>query len=110
MLQFILLSTLVIHGLIHFIGFGEAFQLLPTPQFTRHVSKLFGILWLGAGLIFLVVFVLAILQLSGWWYFLLAASITSQILIILYWHDAKYGSIPNIILVMIFLIHQFELI
>ncbi|NOS93488.1 MAG: hypothetical protein HOP30_16325 [Cyclobacteriaceae bacterium] len=105
MLNFIMYSTLLIHGLIHFIGFGEAFQLLPTPQFTRHVSKSFGIFWLGIGMLFLLVFVLAMLQLSGWWYVLLATVAFSQALILIYWHDAKYGSIPNALLVVIYVMN-----
>jgi hypothetical protein len=109
MLNFILFSTLLIHGLIHFIGFGEAFQLLPTPQFTRHVSKAFGIIWLGDGILFLVVLALAFFNVSGWWIALLITTVVSQLLIILYWHDAKYGSIPNAILLTIFLLHHFQI-
>lgn len=105
MLNFIMYSTLLIHGLIHFIGFGEAFQLLPTPQFTKHVSKFYGVFWLGAGLMFLLVFVMALLHLNGWGYVLLATVAFSQALIIIYWHDAKYGSIPNTVLIAIYVMN-----
>ncbi len=105
MLNFIMYSTLLIHGLIHFIGFGEAFQLLPTPQFTKHVSKFYGVIWLGAGLMFLVVFAIALLQLNGWVYILLSTIALSQLLILIYWHDAKYGTIPNAVLLGIYLVN-----
>lgn len=102
MLNFIMYSTLLIHGLIHFIGFGEAFQLLPTPQFTKHVSKFYGVIWLGVGLMFLLVFVIGLLHINN---VLHATVACSQALIIIYWHDAKYGSIPNAVLIAIYVIN-----
>ncbi len=101
MIYFTLYGILIIHGLIHLIGFAEAFQLMPIAQFTRHVSRLAGILWLGGSLFFIGVLILAVLQISVVWIALLAAITISQGLIIGYWHDAKYGSIPNAILLII---------
>jgi hypothetical protein len=104
MLNFIIYGTLLVHGLIHFIGFGEAFQLLPTPQFTRNVSKGAGISWLTVGFLFLMVLVMGFLQFNGWWFALITTVALSQILIVIYWHDAKFGTIPNVLLTVMFLI------
>lgn len=54
---FILL--VVIHALIHLLGFLKAFQLAEINQLTQHISKPMGLLWLLA----LILFLAAIIQL-----------------------------------------------
>lgn len=101
MLLFLLYAIVLIHGLIHLIGFGEAFNMLQTPQFTRHVTRVAGILWLAATFFFMASLILILIQNKNWWIVLLVSSIFSQTLVLVYWHDAKYGTIPNIILIVV---------
>ncbi|MFM8759400.1 MAG: hypothetical protein ACKODS_07640, partial [Methylophilaceae bacterium] len=53
MIQFLLYSIIAVHGLIHLIGFAEAFRLMPTAQFTKNISKPVGVAWLLACVLFL---------------------------------------------------------
>ena len=49
----ILAFVLVVHGLIHLLGFARAFGLADLPQLTQPISPLFGTLWLIATFLFL---------------------------------------------------------
>ncbi|NLC06470.1 MAG: hypothetical protein GX755_00645 [Syntrophomonadaceae bacterium] len=89
-----------IHGLIHLMGFIKAFELAKINQLTMSISKPMGILWLAAASLFLTIALLSLLQKDWWWIPALLAVILSQILIIMYWSDAKYGTIPNLIILL----------
>lgn len=104
MLKIFLLIILFIHGMIHILGFLKAFQLAEINQLTQHISKPMGILWLLA---FILLFAAAIQFISNhdlWWITGLTAVILSQILIIIFWQDAKFGTIPNIIILLVAII------
>ena len=45
--------VLVIHGLIHLLGFAKAFGLADLPQLTQPVPSVLGLLWLLAAFLFL---------------------------------------------------------
>ncbi|NLK52242.1 MAG: hypothetical protein GX295_07335 [Syntrophomonadaceae bacterium] len=87
-----------IHGLVHLMGFVKAFDLAKISQFTLIISKPIGILWLISAFLFLSISILFFLNKDWWWIPALLAVILSQILIIRYWPDAKYGTIPNLII------------
>lgn len=95
---------LCVHGLIHMLGFLKAFELSGTKELTLPVSKPLGILWLAAFISFAVVAVMFSLQSNYWWLFGFVAIILSQILIILFWRDAKFGTMVNILVLVIALI------
>ncbi|MCA4900181.1 MAG: DUF6544 family protein [Bacteroidota bacterium] len=101
MLKFLLYTIIIIHGLIHLIGFAEAFRWMPTPQFTKHISPAAGISWLLTALLFLVAVGLLTAGQREWWQVLTAAILVSQFLIFLFWHDAKWGTLPNVILILV---------
>ena len=54
-----LVLLLVVHGLIHFMGFLKAFGLAEMPQLAGPISRPLGALWLAAGL--------AMLAAAGLW-------------------------------------------
>ncbi|PTM06752.1 MAG: hypothetical protein DA407_11385 [Bacteroidetes bacterium] len=92
---------LLIHGVIHLIGFFKAFQLTEITQLTQHISKPIGILWLFTALLFVFSTVLFLFK-KEWWFVIAMAAVTlSQILIIVYWQEAKFGTIANVIILMI---------
>lgn len=101
MLKIFLLIILFIHGLIHILGFLKAFQLAEINQLTQHISKPMGILWLIALILFFVSAIQFISNHNLWWITGLAAVILSQVLIFLFWQDAKFGTIPNIIILIV---------
>lgn len=92
------LILLILHGLLHLVGFYRAYVKGKVVNLSRHISKPFGVLWMLSGVLFLFAAVLVILKLAWWPYFALAAVIISQTLITLFWKEAKYGTLLNIII------------
>ncbi|WP_276974379.1 DUF6544 family protein [Flavobacterium filum] len=98
MLRIIFLLLLTFHGLIHLMGFAKAFQYAEMKQLTIAISKPVGLMWLMATLLFVTTAILFLFKKDYWVIFSIAAVVISQIVIILSWHDAKYGTIANIII------------
>jgi hypothetical protein len=90
---------LAIHGLIHLIGFAKAFGYGNITQLTKEITKPIGLLWLTTTLLFVVATILFVLKKDGWSILAIIAAIISQVLIISVWQDAKFGTIPNLIIV-----------
>lgn len=98
MLRAILLILLILHGLIHLMGFSKAFQLAPMSQLTQPIGKPTGILWLAATVMLLLTAVVLALDKNWWWQLSIAAIALSQIAIVTSWRDARFGTIINMIL------------
>jgi len=93
----ILAIIIAFHGIIHFMGFAKAFNLMEISQLTQQIPKPAGVLWLIAGLLFVLVAVLFFFNKDWWWMPAMVAIILSQALIVISWQDAKFGTIANII-------------
>lgn len=93
--------VLLVHGLIHLIGFAKAFQLARIDQLSMSISKPLGLVWLLTGIFFIVTFALAILKKEWWPILAIIAIVVSQVLIIIFWKDVKFGTIANIIILMV---------
>ncbi|WP_430402486.1 hypothetical protein [Fluviicola sp.] len=89
---------LVLHGAIHVMGFVKAFDILPVKQLNQSISKPFGILWLMACLLCFTSALLLLIKVNEWWVVGLSAILVSQILIIRFWKDAKFGTIANAVI------------
>lgn len=88
---------IVIHGLIHLLGFLKAFDLAEVEELKMPINKVSGMIWLLASFLFIV---MSILYLGGSPYYIgvgVTAVTLSQALIWKDWKDAKLGTIPNII-------------
>lgn len=96
--KIILSFVIVVHGLIHLLGFVKAYDLASVEQLTEDISKTTGLIWLLTSVLFLVTVFLYFTQNDVWWVVGLVAVIISQVLIILSWSDAKYGTIANVII------------
>lgn len=92
--------VLLVHGLIHLMGFAKAFQLAQIDQLSMSISKPLGLVWLLTGILFIVTFALAFLKEDGWPILAIIGVVVSQVLIIIFWKDAKFGTIANIIILM----------
>ncbi|MFN7117227.1 MAG: DUF6544 family protein [Saprospiraceae bacterium] len=88
---------LLLHALIHIMGFVKAFKLADIQQLTLPISKTAGMLWLLSALLFIITIVLLIIKNDMWWMVAIPAVVLSQLLIFQVWQDAKYGTIINII-------------
>jgi hypothetical protein len=103
-MRFILLVIIIIHGLIHILGFIKAFELAEVNQLTHSISKPVGVFWLITTLLFIFTAVIYFFCKEWWWIACLVAVIISQILIILSWSDAKFGTIANVILLLVIIV------
>ena len=99
MLRIIISLLVVIHGLIHLMGFVKAFEIAEVSQLTREISRPLGIVWLLTSLLFAIVAILLFINKEWWWIPALPAFLVSQILIITTWQDAKFGTILNLIII-----------
>jgi hypothetical protein len=99
----------LIHGLIHLMGFAKAFHYANFSQLTKEISKPLGILWFLAGSIFLFCIAIFLLKNDSWVYFALIALVLSQILIFIYWQDARFGTIANVLILLLTIIGFFEI-
>jgi hypothetical protein len=92
---------ILFHALIHLLGFLKGFQILELKEFTLSISKSMGLIWLGATLILISAAILFVIDHPLWWLFAFSGIVFSQILIVVFWTDAKFGSIPNALILMV---------
>ncbi|MFH5833649.1 hypothetical protein ACG2F4_11730 [Halalkalibaculum sp. DA3122] len=101
-MRIIFLVILFLHGLIHLMGFVKAFQLAEIEQLTLPISQSSGLLWLFTCILMLSSGVAYLLKTEWWWIITLLAVAISQVLIFMYWQDAKAGTLANL-LILIFI-------
>lgn len=100
---------LLIHGFIHIIGFVLEFGLGKSKQLENAILILLVnnpnkyVVFLGLPALILFVFAaISFLLKKEWWYQVaIPAVVFSQLLIILNWHDAKFGTIANVIITIV---------
>lgn len=100
-LKIIFTIIVLVHGLIHFLGFVKAFGLAEVPQLKQTISQFTGTIWLISGLAFLIVAITLWLYPDKWWQFGIIAVVISQIIIFTSWQDAKFGTVFNIIVLLV---------
>src|SRR5690606_32297510 len=98
------LLLVLFHGLIHVLGFVKGFELSEVKALTLPVSKPQGVVWLVAAFLFLTYGVLYLLNSRYAWLPGLVAVVLSQLLIVLFWKEAKFGTIPNGIILVVSLV------
>lgn len=92
---FILL--IILHGLIHLLGFVKGMGWATIKALTLPIAPWQGILWLLAALLLLGTALALITHNPLWWIPALLGIVVSQTLILGAWYDAKWGTIPNLI-------------
>jgi hypothetical protein len=100
-MKWIVLIVVFLHGLIHLAGFIKGFNFMKMKDLTIPISKPMGLLWLSSVFLFLIYGILSIANYRYAWLIGLVAVVISQILVILFWKDAKFGSIPNLIIMVL---------
>lgn len=105
MLRIFFMLLILIHGLIHLLGFVKEFGLANVEQlkgktliaFSGSSAYAIGILWLLTAILFLLSGILFFIKKDWWWMIGAVTVLLSQSLIILYWQDAKFGTLANFI-------------
>ncbi len=98
MLRYIFIIVVCLHGLIHFMGFAKAFGYGDIKNLHMDIAKPVGAAWMATAFLFIIVTILLFMKNSSWWMLAIPAVILSQIVIIMSWQDAKFGTIANIII------------
>lgn len=88
---------LIIHALIHLLGFIKGFGINNVAALTLPISKSMGLLWLLSTILLLLYVLTYMAGNKNDWLIGLVAVVVSQVLIVLFWSDAKFGTIPNVI-------------
>jgi hypothetical protein len=100
MLKFVFAFILLIHGLVHFMGFAKAFCYDNITQLTKNISKPSGVFWFLTADLFIIATALFLLKKDIWIVVTVIAAIISQILISIAWKDAKSRTIANILILL----------
>jgi hypothetical protein len=87
-----------IHGLIHLLGPTKAFGWAHVEQLRTPISPLGGALWLVAATLLVGAAIGFALDTHWWWWLGLPGLVLSQVLITQSWSDAKFGTIPNLLI------------
>jgi hypothetical protein len=99
MMRWFLVVLLLVHGAIHVMGFVKAFDVADLPQLTQPISRGMGLAWASAALAVLATAALVVAGSRSWWGPGAAAAVMlSQVVIVSAWSDAKFWTIPNILL------------
>lgn len=88
----------LIHGLIHMLGFVKAMQWAPLNEIKKTITPALGWIWLLTAIILIGFSMLLFLNSSWAWVLGLLGVLCSQILIFTTWSDTKYGTLPNILI------------
>lgn len=97
-MRWLLVGLLLIHGLIHVMGFLKAFGHAELPQLKGDISKPWGVAWLLATLLLIGCAVLVLGGWSPWRPWVVLALLVSQAVIVRAWQDAKAGTVANLLL------------
>lgn len=103
-MRILLIIIIFIHGVLHVPGFVKAFGMAELPQLPHPISRVHGVLWAVAGLLFITTAVLFLNYNKWWWLVSVVALILSQYLIISDWEDAGLGTALNIVILLITII------
>ena len=97
-MRIVLTIFIGIHGMIHLFGFFKAFGLAEFKAISQAISKATGSCWFLTFLLFTITAILLLIHSDHWWVYGLMAVVISQILIFIFWSDAKFGTLANVII------------
>lgn len=101
MTKYFFAFLILLHGLIHFMGFSKAFGYGNITQLTKEIVKPAGFFWFTTAVLFILASALLLAKKNTWSVVAIIAAVISQVLIITEWKDAKFGTIANITILLI---------
>ena len=102
-MKYVFAIILYIHGFIHLIGFAKSYYFTDVNKQVLGIPKPIGAIWLLVFIMF-IVSASSFLTNKKWFYITFIAVCISQVLIILAWEDAKFGTIANVIILIVAII------
>ncbi|MEZ2414608.1 DUF6544 family protein [Muriicola sp. E247] len=100
-MKLLLAILLLVHGLIHLLGFLKAFGIGQYPMFSVQIGRVHGLIWLLSFFLLLLTALTMYFNHKLWPWLGLLAILISQILIVISWADAKYGTWVNLLLLLV---------
>jgi hypothetical protein len=100
-MKYLFTFIIFIHGLIHLMGFTKAYGYANISQLTKEISKPAGFFWLVATILFITAATMFFLKKESWPVLAIVAVVISQVLIIMVWKDAKFGTIANAVILLV---------
>ncbi len=98
MLRYFFALIVFIHAIIHLAGFAKASGYDTLQQIKKLPSKKKRIAWLLTAVFFFIAVACYLWQQEVWWLPASIAVLVSQVLIVLKWKEAKFGTIVNVII------------
>lgn len=98
MLRYLLFAVLMLHGAIHLAGLFT-----PVAGRVMAIDRAPGIYWAACSALFGLTSLLLILHEKHWVWVALLAALSSQVLIASAWEQARFGTVPNIVIVLVVL-------
>jgi hypothetical protein len=104
-MKFVFAGLILLHGALHLLGFLKAYQLAPIDQLTTSISRPLGLMWLLAAVWLIATALLYVFHSPYWWIPAILGLLVSINLILNYWSDAKWGMVPNLVLLLALVLH-----
>jgi hypothetical protein len=94
-MRFALAFVLIVHALIHLMGFAKAFGYAQLPQIAIPISRPMGVVWLLATLLLLAAAAALWVAPRMFWVIGGVGLVVSQVAIVASWGDARLGTLAN---------------
>ncbi|OWY24997.1 hypothetical protein C7N43_17415 [Sphingobacteriales bacterium UPWRP_1] len=86
------------------MGFAKAFEYAEIKELTLPISKNWGIIWLLGAALFVFCALFFLLKKENWFAWAWAGILVSQLLIVVFWTDARFGTLANLLILPVSLI------
>ena len=103
-MRILFVALVIIHAAIHLLGFIKAFEIKEVKALTLPISKGAGIWWLLATILLICYVISFLYNCKYQWVIGFLAVVISQLLVIAFWKDAKFGTIANLIVLIVILV------
>lgn len=100
-MKYFISILIFLHGAIHIMGFTKALKPARISTLQAEISQISGIFWLISFLLFALAAVTFALDKRFWFFLAVPAILISSLLVISTWSDAKFGIIPNVLILMV---------
>ena len=100
-MKWIVFAVILLHGFIHLMGFIKGSGLKEVRGLSSPISKTVGLCWFTATILFIWFAILFVSNSTTAWLIGLIAIAVSQLLIVMAWKDARFGTIPNVFLLVV---------
>lgn len=97
-MKYFIAIFMFLHGTIHVMGFMKAFKIARISTLQTEISHVSGIFWLLCSLLIAAAAGAFVFDKQFWFYLAVPAILISSFLVISNWSDAKFGMIPNVLI------------